>query len=297
LEHSYSAYGLVITSALRLPELLAGDGKADVEIRRAASLARSSVAPGTTVETMVGPNEWRLTYDDVGVLTVRDGREIELAPLRGVSLRSQRLALLGPAMAALLHQRGFLLLHASVVEIAGRAAAFLGESGSGKSTLAAALHARGHRLVTDDVAAVRIGPNGPEVYAGFPQLKLWPDALTALGRDAEPLPRLEAGLEKRAHRVSEGFTEREALPLAQLHTIEAGDTVELTRLRLHDAFIALLHHGYGIQRLDGVSDAGQFRTRSEIVRRVPMYCLSRPWDLGMLGTVVDRLERELESHA
>jgi hypothetical protein len=297
LQHSYVAFGLGIASALRLPELLAGDGRADVEIHRSAPLARNSLAPEENAETMVAPNEWRLTYDDVGVLTVRDGRRIELAPLRGVSPRTVRLTLLGPAMAVLLHQRGFLVLHASVVEIAGRAIGFLGQSGAGKSTLAAALHARGHKLVADDVAAVRIGPNGPEVYAGFPQLKLWPDALGALGRDAAPLQRVEPRLEKRAHRVREGFAERDALPLAQLHVVEEGPAVEITRLRLRDAFLALVRHAYGIQRLEGVSGTAHFRTRSEIVERVPVYRLSRPWDLGMLGTVVERVERGLESHA
>lgn len=297
LEHSYLAFGLGIASALRLPELVAGDGRADVEIHRSAPLAPVCLPPQADAETMVGPNEWRLTYDDVGVLSVRDGRRIDLALLRGASPRTVRLTLLGPAMAVLLHQRGFLLLHASVVEIAGRAVAFLGESGSGKSTLAAALHARGHRLVADDLAAVRIGANGPEVYAGFPQLKLWPDALTALGRDIAQLQRVEPGLEKRAHRVREGFADRPAIPLMQLHVIEEGPTVELTPLRSRDAFLALVRHAYGIQRRDGVSGTEHFRVRSEIVRRVPACRLSRPWDLGALLTSVERIELELESHA
>jgi HPr serine kinase-like protein len=297
LQHSYLAFGLGIKSALRLPELLPGDGRADVEIHRSAPLAPNSLGPEENADTMVAPNEWRLTYDDVGVLTIRDGRRIELAPLRGVSARTVRLTLLGPAMAVLLHQRGFLVLHASVVEIAGQAIAFLGESGAGKSTLAAALHARGHKLLADDVAAVRIGPNGPEVYAGFPQLKLWPDALGALGRDAKPLPRVEPHFDKRAHRIREGFAQRDAFPLAQLHVVEEGPAVEITRLPLADAFLALVRHAYGIQRLDGVSGAGHFHARSEIVERVPAYRLSRPWDLGMMGTVVERVERGVESNA
>jgi hypothetical protein len=296
LEHSYLAFGLRIASTFPLPELLAGDGSADVEIHQAAALPRHALARQATAETMVAPNEWRLTYGDVGVMSVRDGRRIELAPVRGASPRTVRLTLLGQGMAVLLHQRGFLVLHASAVEIDGRVVAFLGDSGSGKSTMAAALHARGHRLVADDVAAVRIGPDGPEVYAGFPQLKLWPDALTALGCDATPLQRVEPGLEKRAHRVHGGFAERTVFPLAQLHVIEEGPAVELTRLRPHDAFLALVRYAYGIQRLDGVSGVDHFRARSEIVHRAPVYRLSRPWDLGELRTVVSRVERELESH-
>ena len=295
LEYRYTAFGLGIASALRLPELLPGDGSADVEIHRSESISRSALPPEETAGTLVAPNEWRLTYDDVGVLTVRDGRTIELVPVRGASSRVVRLTVLGPAMAVLLHQRGFLVVHASVVEIGGRAVAFLGESGSGKSTLAAALHGRGHRLVADDVAAMRIGPDGPEVYAGFPQFKLWPDALTALGHDAALHRRVEPGLEKRARPLSEGFADRMVLPLAQFHVIEEGPSVELTLLGLQDGFLALVRHAYGVQRLDGVSGVDHFQVRSEIVRRVPGCRLSRPWDLDMLATVVERIERGLES--
>ena len=297
LEHRYLAFGLEIASAVRFPELLEGDGSADVEIHQAAPLPRRSLGPRTTLETPVGPNEWRLTYGDVGVMTVRDGRRIEVAPVHGASRRTVRLAVLGQGMAVLLHQRGFLVLHASAVEIAGRAVAFLGDSGSGKSTLAAALHARGHRLVADDVVAVRIGRQGPEVYAGFPQLKLWPDALTALGCDATTLRRVEPGLDQRARRIDGGVADRSVLPLAQLHVVDEGEAVELTRLRPHDALLALVRFAYGIQRLEGVTGIEHFRARSEIVQRSPVYRLSRPWDLAEMRTVVERVEREVEAHA
>jgi hypothetical protein len=298
LEHSYHAFGLGIASALPLPELLAGDGRADVEIHRLGTVDRRTLTLGPTPEERIGPAEWRLTYDDVGVVTVREGRRIELAPLQGASSRTVRLTLLGPAMAVLLHQRGFLVLHASVVEIAGRAIAFLGESGAGKSTLAAAFHARGHRLVADDVAAVQLGANGnPEVHAGFPQFKLWPDALAALGCDATGLRRVEPGIDKRAHRIDTGFADAAILSLTALYVVDEGPSVEVTQVRPQEAFLELVRYAYGVQRLDGVAGAPQFRTRSEIVQRVPTYRLSRPWNLGALRTVVDRVESQLESDA
>jgi hypothetical protein len=46
-----------------------------------------------------------------------------------------------------------LALHASVVDVDGRAVAFLGASRQGKSTLAAALARRGHTLLSDDCCA------------------------------------------------------------------------------------------------------------------------------------------------
>ena len=114
----------------------------------------------------------------------------------GVSEEVLRLSILGPAMALVLHQRGTFVLHASCVAIAGRAVAFLGQHAAGKSTIAALLHARGHELVSDDVAAVEFA--GEEVWAipSFPQTKLWSDAARALGMSPETMPQLHPEHEK-----------------------------------------------------------------------------------------------------
>src|SRR4029077_19574870 len=45
-------------------------------------------------------------------------------------------------------------IHASAVEVDGRAACLLGDSGAGKSSVAAALTAQGHDLVSDDACAL-----------------------------------------------------------------------------------------------------------------------------------------------
>lgn len=50
--------------------------------------------------------------------------------------------------------QGLDLLHASAIELEGRAVAFTGASGIGKTSLTAQLVARGHGFVTDDVLAV-----------------------------------------------------------------------------------------------------------------------------------------------
>jgi hypothetical protein len=82
-----------------------------------------------------------------------DGRRIMAAPPAGAAWRWERLVLAQVLpLAAVLH--GMEILHASAVEVAGRAVAFLGGSGVGKTTVAARIVARGARLVTDDVLAV-----------------------------------------------------------------------------------------------------------------------------------------------
>jgi hypothetical protein len=290
--YRYSAYGLGISSAFPLPELVAGSEGRDVEIRAGAPIPRGA-APLCDDAEAVSRDEWRLTYDDVGVVTVRGGSLIEVALAPGAGDDALRAVLLGPALAVLLEQRGFLVLHASVVQIGERAVAFLGDSGAGKSTMAAALHARGHRLVSDDHAVVRLGVSGAEVSAAYPQLKLWPDAARAVGQDPRALPRVERGFEKRVRRVEGGFTDERTLPLARLFLLEAGESIEVAALSLCEAFVALVCHTYGIEWTHGRSGSGQFHQRAELAQRVPVQRLIRPWDIGGLGRVAERVESAL----
>jgi hypothetical protein len=290
--YRYHAYGLGITSAFPLPELVPGNGTVDVEIRCGAALPRDG-PPLCDGAEAVAPGVWRLTYDDLGVMTIHDGWLIEVALAPDVERETLRATLLGPALAVLLEQRGFLVLHASVVQIGARAIAFLGDSGWGKSTIAAALHARGHRLVSDDHAVLRFTDTGVEVSSAFPQFKLWPDAALALGHDPATLPYVEPGFEKRARRIEEGFTVEERLPLARVFLLDEGDAVAISPLSSRDAFFALVRHTYGIEWTHEHSGGSQFQQRAELARRVPVHQLSRPWDLDALGRVVALVESEL----
>src|SRR5689334_9586394 len=181
---SYSAYGLSIRSDLLLPELLPGVGaqadSGDVVVHFGQVQPLPSPLDASGFGFWAHGNDACHYVDKVGAFLVRDGREIVIDPVSGVEERLLRLSLLGPAFGLLLHQRGFLVIHGSVVERAGAAIAFLGKNGWGKSTIAAALHGKGYNLVTDDVAAIRLTGDGPTVIPGFPQVKLWPEAATLL---------------------------------------------------------------------------------------------------------------------
>lgn len=78
-------------------------------------------------------------------------------------------------------------MHGSAIVIDGRAIALAGVSGSGKSTLAAALTARGHRLLSDDLVAWVDQEEGLWVQPAFAAFMLWPDALTLIDRSKDTL--------------------------------------------------------------------------------------------------------------
>ena len=72
-----------------------------------------------------------------------DGNQIVFAPESEASAADVPIFIMGTVFGILLHQRQQIVLHASAVEVNGKAIIFCGPSGEGKSTLAAALAQRG----------------------------------------------------------------------------------------------------------------------------------------------------------
>jgi hypothetical protein len=232
----------------------------------------------------------------VGAFLVREGREIVVDPLPGVEERVVRLFLLGTTLAVLLHQRGCAVLHGSVVASAGRAVAFVGPKEAGKSTIAAMLHRRRYALLADDVVATDLSQRDPIVLPGFPQMKLWPDSLEAVGLVAETLPRIRAELEKRSYRVPDGFSPH-PVPLRCIHVLSRGPRLGLERLPPAAALRALMPHWYGarwgMDLLRALGLAGFFRQCAGYVNAVPIYRLETPPSLSELPEVAQLVERHL----
>ncbi len=291
----YTAYGVTIGSELPLPELLPAAAPPEVLIR----LGRVAAPPPRPSEqrpfgwTRVAAGCAVIHWNQVATFQVRDGREIVVDPVPGVADAVLRAYLLGSALGVLLQQRGWLTLHASSVAIGGGAVAFLAGSGWGKSSLAAALHARGHPLIADDVTAVQVNDGQPTVAPGFPQLKLWPDAVAALGDAAEGLPRLDPALEKRARRVVAGFAPA-PLPLRQLYVLAPGPAIAIEPLAPRPAFLELVRHSYSARVLAGAAVADHFGQCSRLAGQVAISRLCRPQDLTLLPELARRVEQHAE---
>lgn len=98
--------------------------------------------------------------------------------------------LITTVIAALLRQRGLLVLHANVVNTSSGAIAISGVSGSGKSTTQAALLNNGCSMVSEDITALRFDNNGRVVaIPGIPKLNLCEDAANKFGHDVTKLKR------------------------------------------------------------------------------------------------------------
>jgi hypothetical protein len=87
---------------------------------------------------------------------------------------------LNQVLPLVLSKLGKLVFHASAVEVADGAVAFVAMSGQGKSTLAASFAIKGSRFLTDDGLVVEAGAHGFEVLPSHPSIRLWEDSQEAL---------------------------------------------------------------------------------------------------------------------
>lgn len=295
--HTYAAFGLLIDSALPCPELREASGPADITIRY-GELPRSLDAARTEAGYyQARPGALLFAIDDVARFLVCDGREIVIERALGAADEDVRLFLLGTAFGALLHQRDTLALHASAIAVSGRCVAFLGDRGAGKSTLAAAFQRKGAQILTDDVCAVQFDPEGrPSVVPGYPQAKLWADALRRLEMEPESLRRVRAHEDKRVLPTHASFSEAPR-PLTRLYILEPADTsdISLTPLTGPDKFTALQTHTYRPQFLEGLDvRVPHFRAATRLAAQLPMVRVVRPVQEFMLDELVALVQQDLE---
>lgn len=294
----YSLFGLRVSSELPLPEVAPGEGAAEVAIRLGKVPDELPDATKRTAQFEVAPGRLRLEISGVASFLVSHGNEILIEPAAGAEESEIRVFLLGSAMGALLQQRGFLPLHASAVESRGRAVLFAGDSGLGKSTLAAAFHAAGHRVVADDVTAVRVGDDGvPVAYPAYPELKLWADALDKLGLDAAGLPMPRPQVDKSRLPVDD-FGAADPLPITDIYLLEVGEdepVIEpIAGMSKLDALARNTYRGCFLEG-SGIKQA-HFRLSVALARHARLARVVRPRAFR-LDELVGRIARDLAARA
>jgi hypothetical protein len=180
-----------------------------------------------------------------GRFLVEGGERIVLE--RGPEPEDELLAFhfLDTVLAAVLRQRGMLVLHANAAVTPTGAVAITGISGAGKSTTLAALLARGCTMLADDITVLRLGHDGRvEALPGVPQFHLTEDAARGLGRDISGLPRYRWRRMKAAvpARLSSG-----PAPLRDLYRLDVvtGDALVQTTLSGSDKFTVAQECIYG----------------------------------------------------
>lgn len=222
----YRAFELTIGSELELSELPAGEGPADVDIRLGEVPRFLPDAGVTGVRYQATSTQFLLHVDGHARYLVKSGREVVIEPMAGASRDAVRLFFFGPVLGAVLRQRGVLALRGSVVEIRGAAAIFAGPSGVGKSSLACALAQRGHRILSDAIAAISVRGGRPFVTPGPAAITIWADMVEKLGLRIDELARARPGLEKYVVRLGNSYCST-ALPVSNVYVLSTSNAEKL----------------------------------------------------------------------
>ncbi len=297
----YRLYGLQIQSDRELTELtpVAPTCPAEVVIQHGVvPVALPNVTDSSPLWQTDG-RQFLVTIPNIAYYHIVD-HVITVAAFPNVPASDVHLYLLGTALGIVLHQHGSLPLHASAIEVRGRAVAFAGVSGEGKSTLAAHLHRRGYRVFSDDMAVMTFDDPRPVVQPGFQKVKLWQDALSHLPHDATELVRDHSRMNK-YHLALPDAALIEPAPLAEIYVLTENrldHAVTFTPMETIPAIFALGENAYrpAILKSLGKKQA-HFQQCSQVMKHAKMFVLSRPKVISQMDALIDALEARWQAWA
>jgi hypothetical protein len=286
----YRIAGLAVHSEIALPIAEDVSGDADVFVRDEGTLPSGQTsASDRRLEAEGGEHEIRLRWRGLGTMTVDSGARIGLAREAGVTSAEVAPLVLGVGMGLILHQRGWMVLHASGVTQRDGVVAFVGMKEAGKSTMAGAMVARGASVVSDDALPVSLGDGSAMAWPGPSALKLWPESLTAIGRSARGNPRLHPRASKRV--LSDVPVTGEARPLRAIYALDISDDLGIEPILGQAALVELVRHSYAARFLPELgATPGHFERCATLAREVPLFRLSRPAALDKLDDVAALVE-------
>ncbi len=209
---------------------------------------------------------------------------------------------LNQVLPLVLSKRGKLVFHASAVEVAGGAVAFVAESGRGKSTLAASFAINGWRFLTDDGLVLEEGEDGYRVMPSHPSIRLWEDSQDALiAPGAAMAPALEF-TSKARFLAGEGlvFCEQPR-PLRRVYFLGDGHAASLKseRLGAAEALVEWVKHSFLLDIEEKPRLAAHFDQVAKLANQPIHYRLDYPRDFKCLARVrqaiVDHVQQEEEA--
>lgn len=307
---AYQIYGLHLRSEWALACHPAnGHCLATVELHESPT----NLATRSLEEVHVGPDDWfyrRLSdgsdYLRWGTLAEFHvslaGDRITARSLNGHIPQPTRTFLLSQVLSFALLKQGIETLHATVIELAGEAIAFVGDCGYGKSTLAAAFLHSGAKLLTDDLLVLDIRNSAPPLvlaHPGFPRIKLFPDSAKVLLKDPAAGKPLLPGSNKLVFPLSERAHTAGPRPLKAIYVLTAqGRTrrcqrVMIWRLPRQRACLSLIANAFNPVISERSRLARQFEWAAKLATAVPVKSLSYPKGLSRLSRVVAAIQADL----
>ncbi len=144
-------------------------------------------------------------------------------------------------------------------------------------------------MVADDVFAADVTGENAIAHPGFPQVRLWPQAIKRLNGERDKLPR-HLLAEKRAYSATRGFS-TEPLPVRCLYVLAEGSHAQIDDVKPQAALVELIRHTYTARLLDASRSLCHFLQCSKLAAKVPVRRLTSqrsPAALSSLATLVEK---------
>jgi hypothetical protein len=221
-----------------------------------------------------------------------DGLSVTCFPAPDVSQTTTEHLFLNQVLPLALSRLGNLAFHASAVEVAGGAVAFVAASGQGKSTLAASFATGGYRFFTDDGLVLEPVIDGYHVLPSHPSIRLWEDSRQMLiDRDAATAPPLHFTPKVR-FLAGVGLVHcNEPRPLLRSYFLGDGRAQQITFRRLSgsEPLVAWIKHSFLLDVEDPAMLGPHFDRVAELANRIPCYYLDYPRRFEDLGCLRDAI--------
>jgi hypothetical protein len=294
----YRIAGLTVLSDVEIPGLHepVGDDVVDVSIRIGDVPATLKDAASSGPTWALAQDRFLLRVPGIARFMLSNGDTIVYQPAAAARPDDISAFLTGAAFGVLLHQRGLVVLHASSVNVSGRAALFLGASGAGKSTLAVALANRGYPLVTDDFCVVGRDADGhPLVYPDSRFPKLWANTIRHLGLSHRQRQPVRGRIEKFYVDPIDPSPSPGPLPCGPVYALlEARGHAKpgIHRPNVVDAALLLRQNAYRSRLIKPLRQGElYFRLAAAVGNAGGVFQLTRELDFKALSNVIDGLEQ------
>lgn len=315
--YSYTAYGLFLFSGIELPifsptkesnapDIRIEPGAENMDFGAFDHVYELSYLTAPLIESVnlepVDANlhkvAYRMTYwGGVEFVVFDSGAQIRMSYPATSNVEDVAAMLAGPVLGFAMRLRGIFCIHASVVAIDGHALALVAPSGGGKSTTAAALAARGHSIVSDDVLALRIEHDTVVAQPGFPWLRLCNDSMEALQQQGSRLVTDQRGDKLSARLPQPGYRcTLDPLPLVAIYTMNSiAEKESITPIPGSVALVGLLGHTYPdlFYRLHKTHRVNELVQAKKVLHRVAARGLNYPGRLDRLTELCELLERDM----